>query len=180
MNITIISGSQNPESLTIRVATHLQERLNELYPDNHISILDVRAYEIPLDITVYHPDREHPAALSDLITSIYATDAFILLSPEYNGCYTPALKNLLNHFPKFLHKPVGIVTASDGKLGGLRAAQQLQLLTVAHFGVPSATMLIVPQVHLLFEENGHLLDTKFEKQVNIFLEEFMWLARKLA
>lgn len=179
MNITIISGSQNPSSITYRLALHLAGRLNTLYPEHAVSIIDVRQHDIPMDITVYSQEGPHPEGLSGLIAEMYDSDAFILLSPEYNGCYTPALKNLLNHFPKFLHKPVGIVTASDGRLGGMRAAQQLQLLTVAHFGVPSATMLIVPRVHVLFEADGTLLDDSFDRPVQIFLDEFMWLAKKL-
>ena len=45
----------------------------------------------------------------------------LLVTPEYNGSYTPALKNLFDHFPKQSRKPFGIVTASPGALGGMRA-----------------------------------------------------------
>ncbi len=43
---------------------------------------------------------------------MFAANAFIIVTPEYNGSYTPAMKNLFDHFPKQIHKPFGIVTAS--------------------------------------------------------------------
>lgn len=80
-----------------------------------------------------------------------------MLTPEYNGSYTPSLKNLLNHFPKLSHKACGIATASDGALGGMRAAQQMQQLIAAHFGIISPYMLIVPHVHTKFDEEANLI-----------------------
>ena len=101
-----------------------------------------------------------------------------MVSPEYNGSYTPALKNLLNHFPRLNHKPVGIVSATDGRLGGMRGAQQMQLMVIAHFGIPLATMLLIPQIHLKFDETGQLLDPHFEKPIRQFIDEFCWISRK--
>ena len=68
---------------------------------------------------------------------MFEADAFILVSPEYNGSYSPAMKNLVDHFPKQHHKPFGIATASPGPLGGIRASQQMQLLVNALFGIAS-------------------------------------------
>lgn len=179
MNYTIISGSQNRASITFRAVKHLEDRLARELTEDKITIIDVRDYDIPLDIQVYQDEGDAPEHLTDLVSIMYATDAFILVTPEYNGCYTPALKNLLNHFPKFSHKPIGIVTASDGALGGMRAAQQLQLLSVAHFGIPSATMLVIPRVHKLFEEDGTLVDETFQRQIDNFIREFIWLSKTI-
>src|SRR5262249_22660439 len=97
----------------------------------------------------------------------------------YNGSYSPAMKNLLDHFPKQHHKPFGIVTASPGALGGIRAAQQMQLLVSALFGVASPYMLIIPAVDKKFDEEGNLQDASFSNSVHNFVTEFLWLAESV-
>ena len=106
-------------------------------------------------------------------------DAFILVTPEYNGSYTPALKNLLDHYPKQHHKAFGIATASPGALGGIRAAMQLQQLVYALFGIGSPYMLVTPGIDKKFDKEGNLIDENFKKSVDLFLKEFLWLAGKL-
>lgn len=110
---------------------------------------------------------------------IFNADAFILVTPEYNGSYAPALKNMLDHFPKHTHKAFGIVTASTGAMGGMRASQQMLLLIPAFFGIVSPQMLIVPFVDKKFDENGILLDETFEGSIANFSNEFVWLSEKL-
>jgi len=110
---------------------------------------------------------------------MFAADAFILVSPEYNGSYSPAMKNLVDHFPKQHHKPFGIVTASPGPLGGIRASQQMQLLINALFGIVSPYMLIVGGVDKKFDAEGNLADQSFQNIVHNFVAEYLWLAESL-
>ncbi|HEX8334802.1 MAG TPA: NAD(P)H-dependent oxidoreductase [Segetibacter sp.] len=110
---------------------------------------------------------------------MFEADAFILLSPEYNGGYSPAMKNLLDHFPKQNHKVFGIVTASPGAMGGIRAALALQHLVYGLFGIGSPHMLIVPEVDRKFTVDGTLSDDRFSSQVAHFIREFLWLARNI-
>jgi NAD(P)H-dependent FMN reductase len=110
---------------------------------------------------------------------MFAADAFVVVSPEYNGGYSPAIKNLFDHFPKQSHKPFGIATASPGMQGGMRAAQQLFLMTTALWGIPSPQLLIVPEVDKKFDAAGTLTDTAFQKSVDMFVKEYLWLAEAL-
>ena len=89
------------------------------------------------------------------------------------------MKNLLDHFPKQHHKPFGIVTASPGVMGGIRASQQLLQLIPALFGVASPYLLIVPTVDKKFDEQGNLVDANFEKNIHNFISEFLWLAENI-
>ena len=110
---------------------------------------------------------------------MFDANAYILVTPEYNGSYSAPLKNLLDHFPKQHHKVFGIVTASTGMLGGVRAALQLQELIFALFGIGSPYMLVTPQVDKKFDIEGNLLDAGFQKSVDLFVNEFIWLAEKI-
>lgn len=175
MNIEIISGSPRKDSSTFRVALFLQKFFSENTQHN-INIIDVREWEVPQFLqSAWMSADKAPQALQPMATRMFAADAFILVSPEYNGSYAAALKNLLDHFPKQTRKPFGIVTASPGAMGGIRASQQMQLLINGLFGIASPYMLIVPMVQNKFDAEGNLTDGNFINAVNIFTTEYLWL-----
>jgi NAD(P)H-dependent FMN reductase len=179
MKIEIISGSPRPNSVTHRVALHLKERLSEpTGPET--GIIHLKDWPLPAVQAVISSPAKAPDAIRPLAERMFAADAFILVSPEYNGSYSPAMKNLIDHFPKQHHKPFGIVTASPGALGGIRAAQQMQLLVSALFGIGSPYMLVVGGVDKKFDAEGNLVDESFQANVHNFIHEFLWLAESLA
>jgi len=178
MNIEIISGSPRKNSGSARVAVFLQ-RLLQKTTNHHVGLIDVRDWNIGLLQEVFRTVETTPEELQPLAKRMFAADAFILVTPEYNGSYSPALQNLLDHFPKQTRKPFGIVTASPGAMGGMRSSQQLLLLVPALFGIPSPHMLIIPFVDKKFDAEGNLTDESFDKSVNNFIKEFLWLAESL-
>lgn len=178
MKIEIISGSPRGNSITSRVALHLKNAIQEK-TDHDVDIIDVREVEMPLLQAIFTSVESTPEPFKEIAERMLTADAFILLTPEYNGSYSAALKNLLDHFPKQHHKVFGIATASTGMLGGIRSAMQLQELIYALFGIGSPYMLVTPQVDKKFDEEGNLLDPNFKKSVDIFINEFLWLAEKI-
>jgi NAD(P)H-dependent FMN reductase len=178
MRIEIISGSPRQNSTTLRVALFLQQLfLDEGYDGG---LIDLREHHLPPMERVYFSPDEAPENIRALATRMFAADAFLIVTPEYNGSYAPAMQNLFDHFPKQQHKPFGLVTASPGALGGIRAAMKLQLFILALFGIPSPFMLIVPGVDKKFDVKGNLIDASFKKNIDVFRQEFLWLAGKLA
>jgi NAD(P)H-dependent FMN reductase len=178
MRIEIISGSPRTHSVTRRVALHLKQILsNQL--EHETGLIQLSEWNLPPVQTVFNSVDNTPEEFKPLAKRIFEADAIILVTPEYNGSYSPAMKNLLDHFPKQLHKPFGIVTASPGALGGIRASQQLLLLIPALFGIASPHMLIVPQVDKKFSPDGDLLDASFQSSIHNFITEFNWLAGRL-
>ncbi|RYU96601.1 NADPH-dependent FMN reductase [Emticicia agri] len=178
MKIEIISGSPRQESLTARVARYLHKHLSEI-TDAEVGIIDVRTYELPFVQKVWTSKEVVPAQWNELGERMFSADAFVLVTPEYNGSYSPAMKNLLDHFPKQLHKPFGIVTASPGVMGGMRASQQMITLVAALFGIVSPHMLIVPTVDKKFDAEGNLTDPTFLKAIELFTNEYIWLVNKI-
>lgn len=179
MNIEIISGSPREGSVTFRLAIFLQKLLREKTAHN-VNILDVREWNFPtLQQQVYSSVDNTPENYKPLAARMFSAHAFIIVTPEYNGSYTPSMKNLFDHFPKQFHKAFGIVTASTGAMGGMRASQQVQLLALALFGIPSPYMLITPQVDKKFDAEGNLLDESFSNSIHTFLTEFLWLAERI-
>lgn len=178
MRIEIISGSPRKESVTRRVAIHLKNIL-ENSTEADVNIIDLQHWNLPPVQTVFTSVENTPEEFKELSERIFTADAFILVTPEYNGSYSPAMKNLLDHYPKQTHKPFGIVTASPGAMGGMRASQQLLLLVPALFGIASPNMLIVPAVDKKFDEAGTLQDASFQKAIDVFVTEFLWLTKHL-
>src|SRR5215213_1553859 len=178
MRIEIISGSPRGNSITNRIALHLKKEIQGR--TNHkANIIDVRENELPLLQAVFTSVESTPEPYKEVAERMLNANAFILLTPEYNGSYSAALKNLLDHFPKQHHKVFAIATASTGMLGGVRAALQLQELIYALFGIGSPYMLVTPQVDKKFDEEGNLLDQNFKKSIGVFINEFIWLVEKI-
>ncbi|MEO7311139.1 MAG: NAD(P)H-dependent oxidoreductase [Chitinophagaceae bacterium] len=178
MNIAIISGSARVGSLTHRVALHLQQHFQQ-HTKHDIALVSTRDLNLPPVQAVWSSVEKAPIEFQPLAQIIFDADAIILVSPEYNGSYAPAMKNLVDHFPKQAHKPFGIVTASPGAMGGIRASQQMQLLVGGLFGLLSPHMLITPMVDKKFDEVGNLIDASFQGQVDNFVHEFLWLAENV-
>lgn len=178
MRIEIVSGSPRKSSTTHRLALHLRQLLEES-TEHEVGILDVRECALPLLQKVFTTVDDAPEEFKELAQRMFAADAFIIVTPEYNGSYSPAMQNMFDHFPKQHRKPFGLVTASPGALGGIRAAMQLQQFVMALFGIPSPYMLVTPQVEKKFDAEGNLLDENFQKSVDVFVNEYLWLAEKL-
>ena len=178
MNIEIISGSPRENSVTHRVALFLKKFLQE-HTTHTVDIIDVKEWDLPLLQNVFVSVDATPEEFKPLSKRMFNAHAFILVTPEYNGSYTPALKNVLDHFPKQSHKTFGIVTASPGMMGGIRATQQMQLLINALFGIASPHMLVAGMVDKKFDAEGNLIDENFQKTIDVFVREFLWLAESL-
>ena len=179
MKIVIIAGSPRKESITRRVAKHLSIEISKL--DNvEVNTIDIAEIELPNLQGVWTSIDKVPTKLQPIAQLIFDADAYILVTPEFNGSYTPALKNLLDHFPKRQRKAFGLVTASPGMLGGMRAAQQLLLLVPGLFGIASPHLLVVPFVDQKFNENAELTDSQFAPAVKNFIDEFYWLSSSIS
>lgn len=178
MIIEVVSGSPRHVSVTNRVAIHLAAHLKN-NTEHEVGIIDLRDHLLPPVQSVFSTIESTPPEFKSLAHRMLHADAFILVTPEYNGSYSPAMQNLFDHFPKQHRKAFGIVTASPGPLGGIRAAMQAQQFIYALFGVGSPYMLLTPGVDKKFDSDGTLVDASFQKSIDTFVNEFLWLAESL-
>ena len=179
MNIEIVSGSPRAASVTVRIAKYLQEYLS-VHESNHaVGLIDVRNWKLGQLQTVFNSITNTPDEFKPLAEKMFSADAFIIVTPEYNGSFSSEIKNLFDHFPKQARKAFGLCTASMGALGGARCTQTLLLYVPALFGVASPNLLIVPFIDKKFNEQNELTDPSFEKQIHVFITEFLWLAERV-
>lgn len=178
MRIEIISGSPRAISVTRRVAIYLQQFFTDK-TQHSIGLIDVHEQNLPMMQSVWSSPDKAPVEYRELAERMFAADAYIVVTPEYNAGYSPAMQNLFDHFPKRTHKVFGIATASVGSLGGMRAAQQMLLLIGGLFGIASPFLLVTPFVDKKFDADGNLVDESFQASIDTFVHEFLWLAEKV-
>jgi NAD(P)H-dependent FMN reductase len=127
-----------------------------------------------------YPKGEAPEAMERLAIIYRATEAFVIVSGEYNHGIPPALKNLLDHFlEEYFWRPSAIVCYSAGSFGGVRAAMQLRMI-LAELGMPSIPSLFpVPKVADALDEAGRPADPRMERRMARFIDELEWYAGAL-
>lgn len=100
---------------------------------------DLADYPLPL----YDGDLEQaegiPANAYRFASLVEGADALVYVSPEYNGAYTPLLKNTIDWVTRIdrrvFAKPTALASASPGGTGG-RNGLKLLRATLEHMAVP--------------------------------------------
>ncbi|MFN8062556.1 MAG: NADPH-dependent FMN reductase [Vicinamibacterales bacterium] len=180
LNITVLYGSVRRDRQGIRAARFVRRQLEGR--GHAVSLVDPVSSALPLLDRMYkeYPKGEAPEVLERLATLYRATDAFVIVTGEYNHSVPPALKNLLDHFlEEYFFRPSAIVSYSAGSFGGVRAAMQLQVI-VCELGMPSISSTFpVPKVGAAFDEDGQALDGSYERRFARFADELEWYANAL-
>jgi len=107
-------------------------------------------------------------------------EAIILVTPEYHGSFSGALKNALDYFgDEFKRKAVGIAAASAGRMGGINASTQLQHVVSSMGAYPVPLKLLVPEVYNAFTVALEPTSELITEMTDAFLTEFIWFAEAI-
>lgn len=124
-----------------------------------------------------------PGPVIELGEQIAKADGIFIAAPEYNGTISAPLKNAIDWLsrlnpPLFHNKPVAIVSASPGRLGGMRMQADLRKclgLLGAH--VLPRPELFIPSVSAALDEQGGVLDQALPETLAQLLAAFAeWIA----
>ena len=183
LNISIIYGSTREGRLGIRFAKYLNNEFNKR--GNNTNLIDPQ--DLNLDTLVkryadYEKDSA-PKALEQVHKLLSKSDAFVLVSGEYNHFIPPALVNLLNHFyDEYQKKPSAVTTYSVSPFGGVRVSSPLRAF-LAQLGMPPiSSMLHAPFVGKNFNSEGERISNDAEerqKEFEKFATEVEWYANAL-
>jgi len=179
MQVVIVSSSIRPNRTTHKVAKAVFKAVNK--SGNTAIMLDLKEHNLPL---LEHSYSSHPEPTDTMKTVngiLEQAEAFIFVSPEYNGSFSPALKNLVDYYAKnpFMGKAIGTATVSVGGMAGMRAAMQMQLLIMGAFAYPSPNMLLTGTVNEKFDEKDNLIDEAYGNKIDAFVNEITSLAAAL-
>ncbi|MES2773743.1 MAG: NADPH-dependent FMN reductase [Bacteroidota bacterium] len=174
-HIAIISSSVRIGRKSHRVALYFEKFLQE-HQLATTEILDLHAYQFPV---FEERLRLQPAPSPQLLAfadKIKAADGIIIVTPEYNGGYPAALKNVTDVlYAEWKRKPIAISTVSDGIFGGTQVITSLQfsLWKIGAWTVPA--MFPVPKAETAFDELGTPADKEAtDKRATVFINELLW------
>jgi chromate reductase len=155
----------------------------ELLPKEvELEIFDIEG--IPL----YNQDLEYemPAKVKEFKAKIRAVDAILVATPEYNYSVPGVLKNAIDWASRppgdnsFDGKPVAVMSASTGMLGGARAQYHLrQVFVTLNMHPINKPEVIVPFAKDKFDENGQLKDDTTRTRIRELLENLVAWTKKL-
>ncbi len=156
-SIAIIVGSTRPGRFSEIPAQWLYERLQGR-EDLAVRLLDLRDYPMPYfdePTSPANPNREpfESDAVNRWTAAIGASDAFIVVSPEYNHGYSAVLKNALDYvYAEWNRKPIAFV--GYGGVSGARAVEQLRLIAIELQMAPIRPALHLPLAVMAARQQG--------------------------
>ncbi|MEO7310462.1 MAG: NADPH-dependent FMN reductase [Chitinophagaceae bacterium] len=174
-HIAIISASVRSGRKSHRVALYFEKYIQE-HQLGTAEILDLAAYQFPVfEERLKLQQTPLPAAVA-FAEKIKTADGVIIVTPEYNGGYPAALKNVTDLlYTEWKRRPIAICTVSDGMFGGTQVLTSLQftLWKIGAWTVPA--MFPVPKVETTFDETGNALDKEgTDKRASAYLNELLW------
>lgn len=144
-----------------------------------VETIDLRSLSLPLFDADIEKSPGVPDGARRLRDALHAADGVLLATPEYNGFPTPLLINSLDWLSRLqaegdtpaglavtAGKPVGILSASPGLLGGLRSLNYTrQFVSMAFAMMPVPQQFALSRAHEAFDDTGALKDAKQQAAV---------------
>lgn len=170
--LLVIVGSTRPGRAGLPVAQWFHKKACS-HGGFDVAIADLAELRLPLLNEPHHPRLAqythcHTRNWSETVAR---SDAFVIVTPEYNCGYPAALKNAIDYLHReWRHKPVGFVSYG-GVAGGTRAVQQLKQVVTTLDMFPLFASVSIP-FFLRFLTDGHLrADDVMEDAATAMLDE---------
>ncbi|MFZ0266428.1 NADPH-dependent FMN reductase [Caulobacter sp.] len=156
LNVAVLVGSLREASYSRKVARALIALAPQTLNCRIVEIGDLPLYNEDLDATP-------PAAWTRFRTEIGASDAVLIVTPEYNRSVPGALKNAIDvgsrpDYPSgWDGLPAAVISASPYKLGGFGANHHVrQSLVFLNMPVMQQPEAYIPEVASLFDDDGQV------------------------
>ena len=157
MKLGIVIGSVRETRVTDRMAKWIENEAKTMN-DVETKLIDLMDLPMPLFNEAgsprYNNDRHTDKNVQKWLDLVDGCDALVIVTPEYNRSYAPALKNAIDYLDFQLeHKPV--LLASHGSTGGAQAVSHLRAVFpgVGSIATPIAVM-VIGGIANQFDENG--------------------------
>ncbi|HUN33051.1 MAG TPA: NAD(P)H-dependent oxidoreductase [Trebonia sp.] len=153
-----------------------------------VEVADLRDWKLP-------HFAEHFGTIGDLSDPTYSdpvvkawnnkvkdTDAFIIITPEYNHSVPGELKNAIDTVWLsfgFRNKPVASVGYSGSVSGAMRAIEHLAHVFIEAEAVPLRNTVVLPYVHTVFDEAGQPATAFPGAALGVLLDDLAWWSSAL-
>jgi len=179
MNILGFAGSLRKDSYNKAL---LRAAMELLPKDATLEIFDLE------EMSPFNQDLETrmPDKVKVFKTRIRKADAILIATPEYNYSIPGVLKNAIDWASRpsgdnsFEGKPVAVMSASPGMLGGARAQYHLRQIFVSLDMHPlNRPEVIVPLADDKIDDKGRVTDEKTKERIKDLIENLVSWARTL-
>lgn len=176
--ITLIVGTNRPDSNTRKVATQLEE----IYAGLKVPLNVLDLAKLPTEIFSSVSYAEKPKSFQPFADGVLNATGLHIVTPEYNGSLPGVLKYFIDmlKFPEsFEQKPVCFTGLAAGMWGALRPVEQLQAI----FGYRNAHIfpvrVFMPQINNLLDASGKIKDAELLGRLKTQAEGFVKFAEHL-
>lgn len=163
--IGLLCGSLREGSINQKLMGALQKRVKTAGAKT--TQVDLNKFELPL----FHGDLTTPANAKKLARKMKSCDGIIIVTPEYNGCLPPLLKNAIDWTStvgtdQFTQPVYGIAACSPGPMSGIMCLRQLDYILTrvgahvigTHVGTGNADSAFDRKGALISEPSASLAD----------------------
>lgn len=187
-HLLAFSGSLRKQSFNqslVKVAAQGAEKAGA-----KVTVIHLNDYLAPIFSEDYEAEHGAPDSVIALKKLMFASDGFLIASPEYNSGYSAALKNVIDWASRkaddetalqaFKGKTATLMAASPGGLGGIRGLVPLRML-LGNIG-----MFVHPNQHAisgvakLVDETGELSDEATIKKLQSLGEQAVAFTQAMA
>ena len=176
LTVLVFSASLRADSLNSRLARLVVaavERLGATVDAGSMREFDCPSYDGDVETA-----EGLPPGAQALRERIEASDAFIIVSPEYNGSMPGVLKNAIDWVSRVRPQPFNAVhalllSASPSMVGGNRSLWALRV-PLEHLGTRvHPDMFSLAQAHTAFTEDGTLVDPRRQARLEDTVAGFL-------
>lgn len=153
------------------------------------TFIDLHDLPMPLFDQDLEEREGEPAHVTTFKGHLKSADGIIIASPEHNSTYSALLKNVIDWASRqregeqsmecFSGKPVAIMSASPGGLGGLRGLTNLRALLSSIGMIVIPNQIAIRSAFQAFHDDGTLKDEKQQASVRGVTEALVALTSKL-
>jgi chromate reductase, NAD(P)H dehydrogenase (quinone) len=176
LRVLVFSASLRTDSLNTRLANLATTAIERLGASADLA--SMREFDAPS----YDGDVETadgmPAGAQEFRSRLEAADAFVILSPEYNGSMPGLLKNAIDWVSRARPQPFNqhsglLMSASPSMAGGNRGLWALRV-PLEHMGARIyPDMFSLAQAHTAFTDDGRLADERLQGRFDDTIAGFL-------
>jgi NAD(P)H-dependent FMN reductase len=174
-NLTIIVGSTRPGRAGAPIAQWFTARAKD-HGGFDVTVVDLAELRLPLLDEPNHPrlrqyTHQHTKDWSAIVD---ASDAFVIVTPEYNYGYPASVKNAIDYLhQEWQYKSIGFVSYG-GIAAGTRAVQQLKQVVTTLRMLPVFESVNIPFHSQFLDEDGVLQANEImEQAADAMLDELL-------
>lgn len=149
--IAIISGTDRPNSYSLRVSKFIYEQF--LAQGTDAVLVDLQDFPTA-DVAGGRYNEDIPS-VEAFNKKVLESDAMLFVVPEYNGSFPGILKLFIDYLPfpsAFKGVPIAFVGEASGAFGALRAVEQLQMVAAYRMAYMYPERVFINKVKDNFDE----------------------------